>query len=162
MKKLLRPDLYVPSTRHIDFDYLKAQGIKGICFDLDNTLVPWDAKEPPTALLLWLKEIREAGFSLFLVSNAVTKRLLYFAGLLGIEGIAKAGKPRKKAFKRALKELNLPAHQVALVGDQLFTDVLGGNRMGLFTVLVSPLSKQEFVGTRFMRILERMVMRHWK
>lgn len=159
MLTLLRPNLYVKSFHHIDFDYLKEQGIKAICSDLDNTLVAWETEQVNPELLSWLKRAQAAGFELYLISNAVPKRFAHFTQLLGVRGIGKAGKPRKKAFLRALEELELPASQVALVGDQLFTDVLGGNRVGLFTILVVPLSKKEFIGTRFMRRVERLAMR---
>ncbi len=159
MLKLLRPDLYVESFHHIDFTQLKELGIKAICFDLDNTLVAWESDQANPKLLAWLKQASAAGFDLYLISNAVPKRFEHFTRLLGIKGIGKAGKPRKRAFLRALQELGRPAHQVALVGDQIFTDVLGGNRVGLFTILVVPLSKKEFLGTRFMRRIERIVMR---
>lgn len=161
MLKLLQPDLYVESFHHIDFDFLKEQGIKAICSDLDNTLVTWETDQANFELLDWLKRARAAGFELYLISNAVPKRFAHFTELLGVRGIGKAGKPRKRAFLRALRELKLPAEQVALVGDQIFTDVLGGNRVGLFTILVIPLSTKEFIGTRFMRQLERIVMRWW-
>ncbi|HHW98616.1 MAG TPA: YqeG family HAD IIIA-type phosphatase [Firmicutes bacterium] len=159
MLELLRPNLYVESFHHIDFNYLKEQGIKAICSDLDNTLVAWESEQANPELLAWLKKARDAGFELYLISNAVPKRFEHFTHLLGVKGISKAGKPRKRAFLQALRELGRPAEQVALVGDQIFTDVLGGNRVGLFTILVVPLSKREFIGTRFMRRIERIVMR---
>ncbi len=159
MLKLLQPDLYVESIHKIDFAYLRSQGIKAICSDLDNTLVPWESDQANPELLAWIEQARAAGFTLYLISNAVPKRFAHFAKLLGLEGIGRAAKPRKKAFLRALRELKLPAAQVALVGDQIFTDVLGGNRVGLFTILVVPLSQREFIGTRLMRRLERLVLR---
>lgn len=157
MFSLLRPDLYVAGFHEIDFAKLKAKGIKALCSDLDNTLVAWEAEEANQELLTWLQEARQAGFEIYLISNAVSRRFAHFAQLLGVRGIGKAGKPRRKSFVRALRELDLPPQQVALVGDQLFTDVLGGNRMGLFTILVTPLSQREFIGTRFMRYLEKLV-----
>lgn len=159
MFELLRPRLYVESIYNIDLDELKRQGIRAICSDLDNTLVPWESDHPNDKLLGWLDKVHKAGFPVFLVSNAVPKRLEHFLQLLGVQGIGKANKPRRRAFLQALEELKLPAHQVALVGDQVFTDVLGGNRVGLFTILVVPLSQKEFIGTRIMRRLERFVMR---
>lgn len=161
MLALLRPNLYVESFQHIDFEYLKEQGIRAICSDLDNTLVAWETDQASPQLLAWLQQAKAAGFELYLISNAVPKRFAHFAKLLGVKGIGKAGKPRRRSFLRALRELKLPAEQVALVGDQIFTDVLGGNRVGLFTILVVPLSQKEFIGTRFMRQLERIVMRWW-
>ncbi len=159
MFELLRPRLYVESIHNINLDDLKRQGIKAICSDLDNTLVPWESDQANEKLLGWLKRAHDAGFKVFLVSNAVPRRLEHFLKLLGVKGIGKANKPRRGAFLRALEELQLPAHQVALVGDQIFTDVLGGNRVGMYTILVVPLSQKEFIGTRIVRRFERLVMR---
>lgn len=159
MLELLRPRLYVESIHNIDLQELKRRGIKAICCDLDNTLVPWASDQAHPELIAWLQAVRDAGLEVFLVSNAVPRRLQHFLQLLGVRGIAKAGKPRRRAFLQALAELNLPARQVALVGDQIFTDVLGGNRVGMYTILVVPLSRQEFIGTRLVRQLERLVLR---
>lgn len=159
MFNLLRPRLYVESIHKINLEQLQREGIQAICSDLDNTLVPWSSDQVNPELLAWLKEAKDAGLEVFLISNAVTKRLEHFLGLLGIRGIGKARKPRKAAFFRALGELGFPAERVALVGDQIFTDVLGGNRVGMYTILVVPLSSKEFIGTRMMRRIERMVLR---
>ncbi|MGI6343819.1 MAG: YqeG family HAD IIIA-type phosphatase [Bacillota bacterium] len=159
MLELLRPRLYVKSIHRIDLERLKQAGIKAILADLDNTLVPWDSDETNPELLSWLRRVREVRLEIYLVSNAVPQRLQHFLDLLGVRGIAKAGKPASGAFMRALRELGLPASQVALVGDQIFTDVLGGNRVGLYTILVVPLSRNEFIGTRLMRRIERLVLK---
>lgn len=157
--ELLRPRLFVESVHKIDLQALKAQGIAAICSDLDNTLVPWSCEQVNPELLSWLQSVRDAGLEFFLVSNAVPNRLQHFLQLLGVRGIGKAGKPRRGAFLRALDQLRLPAEQVALVGDQIFTDILGGNRVGLYTILVVPLSQTEFIGTRIMRRIERVALR---
>lgn len=159
MFDLLRPRLYVESIHQIDLAELQRRGIQAICSDLDNTLVPWSANEANPELLGWLQSVTASGMEVFLVSNAVPERLQRFLKLLGVRGIGKAGKPRRRAFLQALRQLNLPAERVALVGDQIFTDVLGGNRVGLYTILVVPLSRTEFIGTRVMRRLERLVLR---
>ena len=81
------------------------------------------------------------------------------ARVLDVPAISKARKPSRRAFRQALATLGTTEKETAVVGDQLFTDVLGGNRLGLYTVLVMPLSKREFFGTKAIRSLERIVLR---
>ncbi len=81
------------------------------------------------------------------------------AKLIGIPAVYKAGKPRKRAYRKAMAMLSTTPHETMMVGDQIFTDVLGGNRLGLYTILVKPIHQQEFIGTKVMRILERLVLR---
>ncbi|KAF0197450.1 MAG: HAD superfamily (subfamily IIIA) phosphatase [Bacillota bacterium] len=159
LRKLL-PDLYVESIYHIDFEKLKAKGIDTIVTDLDNTLVPWSETRVNQQLLDWLEQLRGKGFKVCLLSNAVESRIASFRGAMSIPGFSKAYKPLSGAFKQALALLGSEAKHTAMIGDQIFTDVLGGNRMGLYTILVVPLSKQEFIGTRAVRLFERWFLRH--
>lgn len=159
LHKLL-PDLYVESIYQIDFEKLKARGIDTIVTDLDNTLVSWSESTVNPKLIDWLEQLRGKGFKVCLVSNAVESRIAHFRGAMSIPGFSKANKPLRKAFKQALQLLGSEPQHTAMIGDQIFTDVLGGNRMGLFTILVVPLSKKEFIGTRVVRIFERWVLRH--
>jgi HAD superfamily phosphatase (TIGR01668 family) len=155
----LRPDMYVESIYHIDFDTLKLLGVDTIITDLDNTLVPWVEKDVNPRLMGWLQDIRSQGFKVCLVSNAVETRVDSFRQAMGVPGISKANKPLNRAFLQALSILGSDADKTAVIGDQVFTDVLGGNRLGLYTILVVPISKQEFIGTRFVRVVERWVLR---
>jgi len=80
------------------------------------------------------------------------------AKILDLPFLSNAGKPRRKAFKKVLSILDIKADELAVIGDQIFTDVLGGNRMELYTILVVPISSSEFFGTRIMRRMERFVI----
>jgi len=160
--KKLTPDLYVKDIFHIDLDELSARGIRAIITDLDNTLVAWDDPLPNQKLHLWLKEVRDKGFSVYIVSNNSQERVQKFAKALGVPAISKAVKPRRGAFRTACDALGVKPEEAAVVGDQVFTDVLGGNRLGLYTILVVPVGTKEFIGTKFMRMLERFVLRKLK
>lgn len=160
MQSKLLPNLYVESIYQIDLEKLRKQGIDTIVTDLDNTLVPWTETTVNQQLLDWLEQVHNKGFKVCLVSNAVESRIAYFRGAMSIPGFSKAKKPLSGAFRQALELLGSEPWRTAMIGDQIFTDVLGGNRMGLFTILVVPLSKQEFIGTRIVRIFERWVLRH--
>lgn len=160
MLKLLTPDFYVESVFDLDLEDLKRRGITTIMSDLDNTLVPWDQDSVNPTLLNWVNKVKKSGMKFILVSNAVEKRIDYFTQELGVPGIGKARKPLSRAFKEALDQLGVTVQETAMVGDQVFTDVLGGNRIGLYTILVVPLSQKELAITRVFRRLERLVLRY--
>jgi len=149
--------MVVGSYREINLEKLKEMGIRGIITDLDNTLVPWNNREVDHHLCQWLARAREMGFSLCIVSNNSKQRGGDLARQLELPAVWKAIKPRRRAFRQALEKMGLPPEQVAVLGDQLFTDVLGGKRLHLYTILVEPISKREFFGTRMIRLLEKAV-----
>jgi len=155
----LRPQEYVTSIYHIHLDRLWQAGIRGIVTDLDNTLVEWNSPVAPPKLVAWLDHVREQGFRVCIVSNNDQLRVSQFAGPLGIASLSKAHKPRRDAFLWALRTLSTKAGETCMIGDQLFTDILGGNRLGFYTILVRPVHVREFPGTRAVRLLERIVLR---
>ena len=157
--KKLYPDIYYESIFDIDIKDLKDLDIKGVVVDIDNTIVPWNDKELSEEVFNWFKKLIKEGFKLCLISNGMSKRVEYFSNQLDIPAIGKAVKPRKKAFRKALNILDVQKDKIAVIGDQIFTDVLGGNRMGFTTILVDPLNKQEFITTKIMRFLEKLVIK---
>lgn len=159
MYKLLCPHIVVKSLYDIELHTLKGNGIKGIIFDLDNTIIPWDQPNMSPEIIKWLHGLLAQGFKLCLVSNNMDKRVRTIAGIFNIPFVARAYKPAKTGFRRAIATMELSDHQIAVVGDQLFTDVLGGNRLGLYTIWVAPLTTKEFIGTKITRRLERFAVR---
>lgn len=162
MFEFLVPDEHLDSIFEIDIAKLEARGIRGLITDMDNTLVPWSDRSVYPRLEQWFFTLRSRGFKLFIVSNNSRDRGGLLAGELGIPAIWYAVKPRRGAFRRALEQMELDPGQVAVVGDQVFTDVLGGNRLGLYTILVTPISEKEFIWTMLMRRLERLVLKKIK
>lgn len=158
MLKRFLPNEYVKDIFHIKAQDLKARGIKGIITDLDNTLVEWDRPEATPEIVAWLFEMKEAGILVTIISNNQEPRVKTFAEPLQIPFIAKAQKPFNKAFKRARKEMGLEKDEVVVIGDQLLTDILGGNRKGLYTILVVPVASSDAAITRFNRRIERRIM----
>jgi len=154
----LYPKAFVSSLVGISPDFFTKKGIRGLILDLDNTIIPWRAGDvgPETEELL--KSFRESGLRLCIVSNALDKRVTGLLEPLGVPWVSRAAKPRRKPFLKALKILDTLPEETAVVGDQLFTDILGGNRLGLYTVLVVPMSKKEFVGTKLVRIVEKILL----
>lgn len=158
MSRLL-PKLSVDTIYDIDMEKLKALGIKGIITDLDNTLVRWDEPDATPKLLQWLDHVRDTyGLKVCIVSNNNGSRVERFAKPLNIPYISKARKPSKAPFYKALSVIGTKREETVMIGDQMFTDVLGGNRMGLFTILVLPIGEKEFIGTKVLRMMERIAL----
>jgi HAD superfamily phosphatase (TIGR01668 family) len=157
-KKLI-PDMYANSIYDIDFENLKKRGITSLIFDIDNTLVPQKVLNPDRKVINLFKFLKSKGFKVCLISNNTTKRVNNFTKDTGVKGISWAIKPRKSAFYKALEMLDSTPDETAIIGDQIFTDILGGHRVGLFTILVRPLSSEEFGWTKIMRKLEKKVLK---
>lgn len=136
----LIPKLSVQTIYDIDVQQLWNSGIRGIITDLDNTLV--GAKDPHATpeLIEWLKQLQLRGFKVTIVSNNHRGRVSAFAEPLGVPFIYRAKKPTNVSFHRALTLMGTSVKQTAVIGDQMLTDVLGGNRMGLYTIMVQPIS----------------------
>lgn len=158
MRRLLIPDQQLNDIFEIDTVYLKSIGIKGLITDMDNTLVAWSDRNVYPRLAEWFADLKKQGFRLCIVSNNSKEKGGQLAREVDIPAIWYAVKPRRKAFRQALEKMELKPEEVAVVGDQVFTDVLGGNRLGLYTILVNPISEKEFIWTKFPRMLERFVL----
>ncbi|SEN07026.1 YqeG family HAD IIIA-type phosphatase [Paenibacillus sp. OV219] len=160
MFERLLPQMRVNTIYDIDLHKLKDQGIRGIITDLDNTLVGARVPLATPELVKWLDDVRDLGFKVVIVSNNNRTRVSKFADPLNIKYVHAARKPANRAFHRALEVLELPAEKTAVIGDQMMTDVLGGRRMGLFTILVAPIAPhEEGIMTKFNRMLEKIALR---
>lgn len=155
---LLSPDAYCSSVHGVDLADLRSRGICALLIDLDNTLLPRDTNVVPDELKVWARDLRDAGFSVCLVSNNWHERVKHVADELGFDLVDKALKPLPFAFRRALDRAGARPGEAAVIGDQLFTDVLGGNALGMYTVLVEPLSRTDLPHTLFLRMLEARIL----
>lgn len=155
---LLCPSAWAASIYAVDLDDLRRRGIRGLIFDLDNTLIPWRDPDPPPKLVTWFAGLRRRGFAVTIVSNNGGRRVELFSAALGVPALARASKPRRRGFRQAMELMGTSPAATAVIGDQLFTDVLGGNRLRAYTVLVTPVSRREFVGTMLVRRLEALVL----
>jgi len=164
MKKILKkfyPSLYVDEISEIPLAMLKKKGISGLIIDLDNTIAPWDQPMLTQSAEKWLYQAKTSGFKICLVSNSIISRVNYFKEELNIPGIPMAQKPRRTSFRKAMGTMALSEKQVAVIGDQIFTDVLGGNRLNLYTILVNPINRKEFFFTRLVRLAEKFVIKRF-
>jgi len=140
MVSLLQPNLVLGGTI---FDLtpalVKKHEIAGLILDVDETLVPFQQKETTPELKQWITEIR-AATPIWLVSNNISyTRIGNIADSVDLPFISAARKPSRRKLREAASKMNLPVEKVAMVGDRLFTDVLAGNRLGMFTILVEPM-----------------------
>lgn len=141
--ELLVPD-WMPGTTlaHLPLETLQERGIRGLVLDVDRTLLPRRHATLPPAAEQWLRHAAGEMPIHLLSNNPSRQRIGGVAEQLGLPFTTSAGKPRRSALRRVLEQLGIPAPQVALAGDRVFTDVLAGNRMGLYTVLVKPIDPQ--------------------
>jgi len=156
-----RPHFFCDSVFTIPYDFLYAKGIRGLIFDIDNTLAGYDDPTPPERILDLYADLQTRGFKVGLLSNNNDERLRVFNQATGLPGYARACKPAAFALTRLLRDLALPRRETALVGDQLFTDVWCARRAGLCSVLVKPLTDKDVWLVRAKRRLEQRVLRRW-
>jgi HAD superfamily phosphatase (TIGR01668 family) len=161
---LLCPHRMVESVWEVDPDELVQRGIRGLILDLDNTLVRWREEEMTQEVTTWLARVQERGIRLCIMSNSlVGSRSVRIAQRLGAVNVSRARKPSKQGFQRALIALGSDPAATAIVGDQMFTDILGGNRAGIYTIMVKQLHHHEFAYTRYVsRPPERLLLRLFK
>ncbi|PMQ01822.1 MAG: haloacid dehalogenase [Dictyoglomus sp. NZ13-RE01] len=163
MLRELKPQKYVHSIFKIKFEELYNVGYRGIIFDLDNTIVPWNEHKIDQKTLEFLDYLKKIGFRIIIVSNNLSfKRINFYSSLTNIPAIGGALKPRNRAFKKALKILQTTPETTLVIGDRILTDVWGGNRLGMYTILVSPLNKNELWIKRWtVRLFENLLIKYW-
>ena len=158
---LFFPGEYLDSTYVIDFDKLYNDGYRAVIFDVDNTLVPHGepADERAKALFAHLKEL---GFSCMLLSNNKEPRVKSFNDVVQVNYIYKANKPFTANYKKAMEIMGTTTENTLFVGDQIFTDVMGGNMAGIRTILVKPIHPKEEIQIVLKRIPEKIVLFFFK
>ena len=158
---LLVPKMYQSDIYKIDYKKLKKNQIKCLLFDLDNTCVGYHEKLPTEKLKKLFQSLTKSGFKVVIFSNAPKKRLLPFQNL-GVICHPSSRKPLSRNFKKILTQYHYQKHEVCIIGDQLFTDILGGNRVGIVTCLVDPLTQEDFILTKIFRLMEECTFKKLK
>ena len=162
MFEIFLPDLLLNSVHEITPELLAARGVRAMILDLDDTLSPTHTLLPETDVIDWARGMSAAGVKLLVLSNNGSRRVSAYCAPLGIPFITRAKKPFSGGFRRALAVIGeSPAH-TAVVGDQLLTDVWGGNRLGMFTIAVAPAGKGAAATVKIKRILERPLWRIYR
>ncbi len=155
----LTPDLFYTSVSAVELESLADRGIRGLLIDLDNTLLARDSPDLQESAFDFVRRVRSAGMTACLVSNNWHGRVHAAARQLGFGLVPRALKPLPFAFARGCRLLGVDRTEAAVIGDQLFTDILGGNAAGLTTVLVLPLSSADLPHTLLLRRIEARVLR---
>lgn len=136
----LIPDWVCPSIFHVEPKWLAWKGITLLLADLDNTLAKYSQSEPTSQVRAWKDGLKAAGVELFLLSNSrKPTRAKAYAQALGIPYLGHAGKPKTGGFEQAMAQMGRTAAQTAMVGDQIFTDILGAKRAGVLAIMVEPI-----------------------
>ncbi len=154
------PDLRTDSVASIDLAALWEMGIKALFLDIDNTLAPYDEHSPGQTAIDFIASAKAYHFRLAFLSNNSRKRVDAFTKGLGMEWVHRAKKPLKRSFLHLAKKMGLDSAQVAVIGDQIFTDIYGGNRCGMYTILVNPLRMKENLFFKVKRYFEKKIIDH--
>lgn len=149
------PKLLLKDVTQIDTALLKKHGIKALILDVDNTLTRHGSQQVESKVIGWLSSMKAAGIPLMLVSNNSNSRIKPFAERLGLAFVARGMKPLSGGLNRAATQLRCHKEHIAVVGDQIYTDVLGGNVNGMFTILVTPFESEQGAFFRLKRFFER-------
>lgn len=158
---LLYPDFYFKNVKEVDIKLLKDNNIKALLLDVDNTLIDLDRNILDGAVE-WCNNLKEEGIKFCILSNSNKKdKVEKVAKVLDIPYIFFGTKPLKRGFKKAKKLLNVDFKNMAIIGDQIFTDVIGGNRCKMFTVLVEPISTRELFITSIKRGVENKIIKNY-
>ncbi len=157
MKNLFFPTARISSAYAVNYEGLYKRGIRGIIFDIDNTLVRHGFPADDAAAALFL-HIHKLGIKTCLLSNNKEKRVEPFASATSSAYICKAAKPSAKGYLAAMDNMKTDRHSTIFIGDQIFTDIWGANRVGIKTILVDPIDKREELQIVLKRIPERFVL----
>ena len=152
------PDIYQKSIYTINYKKLKKNGIKCLLFDLDNTIAPYKVIEPDQKVKELFASL-EKDFKVIIISNSNKNRLRPFKEKLNVDVAFSSKKPFKTKYKKILELYNFKIDEVACIGDQLLTDILGANRMGFTSILVNRIAKYETIFTRFNRFFEKFILK---
>ena len=161
MFEKFHPDFYFQKYNEITAEFLIKNGIKTLLLDVDNTLVPYEQKEPSKENLVWLKSLADAGIGYaFISNNSSDERIKQFNEIIGAPAYAKSGKPfAKRTINKALATLGGKRESAAFLGDQVFTDVLAGKFNGMKAILVPPIKDKKNLLFRIKRTLEKPLMK---
>jgi uncharacterized protein len=155
---LFGPDRFAPRLADVSLDALDSMGVRGLIIDLDNTLTGFGQTQLCEEHLAWVERAHERGMRIVMVSNNFTDRVTSIAHQLRVPCVPNALKPLPFGILRAIRILGVARHEAALVGDQLFTDVLAGKFCGIYTILTEPIEPKDFPLTRVFRFFERLML----
>lgn len=155
---LFRPTVALDKVHEISPKLLEEINVKALILDLDNTLTTHDNPKPAEKVIDWIKTMKTAGIKLMIVSNNHAERVKPFAEMLGLEFVSEGKKPRSKGFREAQKRLDMPFSEIAIVGDQIFTDILGANLIRVKSIFVFPIEYETTTFFKIKRAIEKPLL----
>lgn len=158
MLECLYPKVYLDSTYEIDFEQYYQDGYRAIIFDIDNTLVPHGSAPADQRAIALFKRLHALGYQTMMLSNNKEPRVKMFCDAVDAEYIYKAGKPNPANYREAMKRMHTDEKNTLFVGDQIFTDVWGANKAGIYSILVKPIHPKEEIQIVLKRYLEKVVL----
>lgn len=159
---MLYPKEYLNSVKDISIELLNKNNIKGLILDVDNTLITLD-KKMPAGVSEWAKELKNNGIKICILSNSNhIEKVEAVAKIIEVPYIFFGKKPLKSGFLRAKAILKLESENIAVVGDQIFTDIIGANRCGMFSILVKPIEEKDYLITKIKRPIEKYIIKKYE
>ncbi len=159
---LLKPRLMVDKMIDLDMDFFRSVGCKAILLDVDNTMTTHDNPTPAEGVMEWIDSKKNNGLKLIIVSNNSAERVAPFAQKIGLDFVAKGAKPLAKGFKEACRRIDVKPKEAVAIGDQIYTDIIGGNLLGAYTVLTVPYELEDKAFFKFKRALEKPVIASYR
>ena len=159
---MIYPKEYLNSVKDIKLEFLHTNNIKGLILDVDNTLINLD-KKMPVGISDWAKRLKTNGIKICILSNSNhLNKVEAVAKILEVPYIFFGKKPLKSGFLRAKEILKLPNENIAVVGDQILTDIIGANRCNMFSILVKPIEEKDYLITRIKRPIEKFIIERYQ
>lgn len=155
---IFKPTYALRSITEITPAALKKRGIKALILDVDNTLTTHNNPVPAEGISEWIEDMKKHGVKLLIVSNNNAERVTPFAETLGLHFVPNGAKPLPMGFLRAVKELGVPKNRIAVVGDQIFTDILGANLAGVRSIFVYPIEFETSLPFKIKRAIEKPLL----
>ena len=156
--EILKPTIYQKDVYSIDYTKLLKNNKKNLLFDIDNTIATGMEKTPNTKVIKLFKNLKSQGFNIFILTNALKKRATTFGTKLEVKTYYFSLKPSSRNYKKLIKDNNLKIEETVAIGDQIYTDIKGANKLGITSILVDPIDKYEFITTKINRIKENKLI----
>lgn len=161
--QVFHPDLYIENYGQLDIQKLKERGIRFLLCDVDNTLVAFDDPDSNHAVHRFIESLNAQGITVVLMSNNFAFRTEHFGKDLGVNRIYSFScKPFPFTYWRAMKDFGMTRQETAILGDQLFTDILGGWCAGIYTILTHPIVDRERIDTKILRVFEKIMYNYYE
>ena len=162
LDRYVKPDFIFNSYRDVTPDFLKSAQIDALICDIDNTLVTYDDAEPTEEVLCWYEKLKQNGIQVAFVSNNNRQRVSLFNSKLNAPAFHNSRKPSRYALRRAIAAMGISPERTAVLGDQLFTDVMAAKRLGIRAIVVTPIKDKKSLLFRIKRACERSLLRKYK